>query len=169
MSSGSVIWTASAEWDTLRAVLSPDGRTLAFSQNRILRLLDWPSAKMRREIDTGAPVHSLTWMTNGKAVAVGGGDSVIRLFDHEDLHPGGTLTGHTGAVNSMQTSADGTRLASCAADSRVRLWDLKTLQPLGRLPVVDIGPRSLGGFTHGDRGVAALMWGGPLVVWRAAP
>jgi hypothetical protein len=70
-------------------------------------------------------------------------------------------------VNALHVSADGTRLASSAADSRVRLWDLLTLQPLGRLPVVDIGPRMLAGFTDGDRGVAALMWGGPLVVWRA--
>jgi WD40 repeat protein len=163
---GSLTWTATAEWDFLRAALSPDARTLAFSQDRKLRLLDWPSAKQQREIDTGEKVLALTFSADGTAIITGGADGVIRLFAAEDLHPAGTLTGHTGGINSLKVSADNTRLASSAADSRVRLWDLKTLQPLGRLPAVDIGPRSVGGFTNGDRGVAALMWGGPLVVWR---
>jgi eukaryotic-like serine/threonine-protein kinase len=166
---GSLMWKAGADWDPLRASLSPDARTLAFSQNRTLRLLDWPSGNKRAEIDAAAPVLSLAWLRNGGSIAAGGGDGVIRLFSTDDLHTTGSLTGHTGGVSALCVSADGTRLASFGANSRVRLWDLPTLQALGRLPLVDIGPRSLAGFTHADRGVAAVMWGGPLVIWRPLP
>ena len=56
----------------------------------------------------------------------------MRLWDAATGQPlGAPLTGHTGAVDSVAFSPDGTRIASGSDDQTVRLWDAATGQPVG--------------------------------------
>ena len=52
-------------------------------------------------------------------------DHTIRLWDADTGAPKGTLTGHTGGVNSVAYSPDGHTLAS-GSWGVIRLWDTAT-------------------------------------------
>ncbi len=58
------------------------------------------------------------------AIATGGGDKTVRLWDVATGALKHTLTGHTGGVNSVAFSPDGKTIAS--GDGTVRLWDVAT-------------------------------------------
>jgi WD40 repeat protein len=166
-STGALVRQEVSEWHAYFPTLSPDERTLAVgSEDRSLRLLEWPGGRVKKSITAPSPVFSLTWTPDGAFLAAGCRDGAIRLYDGASLNSVAVLNGHASGVWGLHVSADGRRLVSASDDSRVRLWDMSTRQPLGRLPAGVIAPRSLGGFTAGGRAIAAALWGGRIIVWR---
>ncbi len=70
---------------------------------------------------------------DGKMIATGGSDKVIRLWSADTLKPTQSpLVGHTRPVVSLCYSSDGQRILSCGdtAEMKFRLWDAKTGRPL---------------------------------------
>jgi WD40 repeat protein len=63
---------------------------------------------------------------DGKVLATGGADQVIRLWDAGTGRPRGTLFGHHSQLLSLAFSPDGKRLLSVSdrEDGCVRVWDL---------------------------------------------
>jgi len=78
-------------------------------------------------------VMSVAFSPNGKLLASGGGDSMIKLWDMETGKSLRTLPGHIGWVVSVMFSPDGKQLASSSLDNTVKLWDVNTGGELGDL------------------------------------
>ncbi|MFE7491064.1 trypsin-like peptidase domain-containing protein, partial [Kitasatospora sp. NPDC057541] len=107
---------------------SPDGRTLAAGINYGKAQL-WDTANR----GGGALLYykrtrslkSVAFSPDGRTLVAGSSDGTVRLWDTANGRATGALTGHTGAVNSVAFSQDGT-LATGSDDGTVRLWEATT-------------------------------------------
>jgi WD40 repeat protein len=85
---------------------------------------------LRNTINRQAPVNAVAFMADGKTVASGSDDSVIRLWNILTGMETQRLVGHSGRVLSIEISPDGSTLASGSDDRTVRLWDIKSGQEI---------------------------------------
>ena len=70
---------------------------------------------------------------DGRLLASGGLDGIIRLSDTPSGRLLATLQGQTGGVRGVTLSADGRLLASGSWDGTIRLWEARSGRPLGTL------------------------------------
>jgi WD40 repeat protein len=77
-------------------------------------------------------VRSVAWSTDGKQIASGGDDDVIRVWDAQTMRERAVLRGHTREVMSVVFSPDGRRILSGGMDETVRWWEAETGQELRR-------------------------------------
>lgn len=84
------------------------------------------------------PVYAVAFSPDGKLIASGGADRVVRVWDVATRRDRARLIGHTGFIGSIAFSPDGKTLATTAApdDSGLRLWDISS----GRLCATVPGP-----------------------------
>ena len=111
--------------------VSPDGKTLAFSRKDVDNIELWNLETLER-INTfpghGATVESLRFSQDGKWIASGSGDRLIKIWRVEDGKLSLTLSGHRGGVSEVDFSPDGRRLFSAGRDGTLRVWSV----PLGQ-------------------------------------
>jgi RNA polymerase sigma factor (sigma-70 family) len=106
--------------------LSPDGRTVAFSDSAG-RVCIW-RAEEKKELRrlthrTGRPL-CLAFSPSGRTVAWGCEDGSILLFETAGGKEVRQLKGHRGAVSGLAFWHDGRRLASGGQDTTALVWDL---------------------------------------------
>jgi WD40 repeat protein len=77
----------------------------------------------------GNPAYSVAFSIDGKVVASGGGNGLIRFWDRTTMRQHHLLGAHSGAVRKIVFFADGKRMASCGDDATVRLWDISGKEP----------------------------------------
>lgn len=108
------------------------------------------------DTETGEVVFKLrqsSWVTavafspDGKQMATGHDDSIVRLWDVADRRQLRQYRGHDRAISALAFSPEGKRLASAAEGKLIRLWDLtaERFEPVGTLE------------GHTDR-IPALVW-----------
>ena len=118
---------------------SPDGKTIASTNPPYgFRLWDVDIGTERATLSeskitfkvSGHPgyLEFLVFSPDGKLIATGGWDGIVRLWDVETGEEKSTFTGHTGWVNSISFSSDGKTLASGSEDGTVLLWKLTPAQ-----------------------------------------
>ncbi|HNQ22548.1 MAG TPA: protein kinase [Phycisphaerae bacterium] len=74
-------------------------------------------------------LRAVAYAPDGRLVAAGGDDAVVKLWDSTALGCVATLTEHAAAVQGLDFSPDGQYLASAGLDGTVIIWDLATHAP----------------------------------------
>ncbi len=120
-------------FDGLRRVqamsFTGDSRSLALvsGEKNPRGVLVWDRGDSRERLQLGdrvAPAVTLAVSPDGRTLAVGGRDGVIRLWDLNTGRPQGRLVGHTRDVQSLAFQPGGELLASGSRDGTIRFWSL---------------------------------------------
>jgi WD40 repeat protein/beta-lactamase regulating signal transducer with metallopeptidase domain len=118
-----------AHASSVTAILIPtDGKSMyTVSQDRVA--LAWravgPPQTPRLAFRGARPMTAVALSPDGRMLATGGQDGLIRLWDAGTARELMTLPGHPGCVSTMVFGASG-RLVSAGADEQVRVWDTAT-------------------------------------------
>jgi WD40 repeat protein len=81
----------------------------------------------------GDPTYSLAFSPQGGLLGAGGSDGRIRLLNptaSEAYRLLGGIQAHSGVINSLAFSSDGSLLVSASADTTLKIWDVRG----GKLP-----------------------------------
>lgn len=105
---------------------SSDSTLLAScSFDKTICLWDVTSGTLQRRLRYTDIVYGVAWSPDGRLLASCSADGSIRLWDTTNGQIAQTLTGHDGAVWTVDFSADGRLLVSGSEDGSLRLWDVQ--------------------------------------------
>jgi serine/threonine protein kinase/uncharacterized protein with WD repeat len=109
--------------DTTRGPLafSPDSQLLAIGSGYDVILWDVPSGTLTRRLAHASEIYSVAFSPDGKLLASGGWDPVIKLWDVGSWSLRQELRG-ANVVTSLAFSPDGKLLASGSLDYTMKLW-----------------------------------------------
>jgi RNA polymerase sigma factor (sigma-70 family) len=129
--------------EVLRVAYSPDGQQLGavvFSGLRTdpapsftVRMFDPATGEETKRLGSlPLKVTCLAFAPDGKALAAGGSNKVLSLWEVASGKALGPLSGHEANVTAIAFSPDGRALFSASQDSTVRSWDVGTGKETGR-------------------------------------
>jgi len=87
-------------------------------------------SSFRVNLDGAKEVRAVALSPNGEELATAGDDGIIRIWDAASFRLLRTLTGHQGAVYSLDYWRDGSLLASAGSDGTVRVWNPSNARPI---------------------------------------
>ena len=106
-------------------------------------------------------VRAVAMSGDGRFLASGGEDGLVRLWQVSDGHLRATWRGHVGIIHGVALSGDGQLVASAGEDGTVRLWQA------GR-PDQDAGRQDAAATSGVPQGPLATLRGHRGTVWAVA-
>jgi len=118
---------------------SADGRTLAVAvgvpgRSGAVTLLDFETGAATTLEETKDEVLAVALSPDGRFLAAGGTDAVVRVWDLADKQPATDLKAHSDWISGLAFSPDGKLLATGSADKTVRVWDTASWKQRVQLP-----------------------------------
>lgn len=83
------------------------------------------TAALRKVAHHPGPIFSVAVLPNGKYVASGGLDKIVRVWSLTTMDTKVTFKGHTESVSSVAWSPNGARIVSGSSDTTIRIWDIQ--------------------------------------------
>ena len=111
-------------------VFTADGKLITCSSDQTIKVWD-ASGGLVTTIKQTKEINSLSLSGDGKLLASGSSDGVIKLWDATNWRELRSLPAHSGAVFAVNFSNDGKLLASGGADKTIKLWQAADGQSVG--------------------------------------
>ena len=105
---------------------SRDGSVLAAAGRESVHLWDVETREILRTVEGAGSVYALALSPSGGSIAVGGEDSMVRVWSVGNGVLRAKMVGHEGAVHDVAYSPDGRRIASAGDDGTLRIWSVET-------------------------------------------
>jgi WD40 repeat protein len=112
----------------LHIAYSPDSKSLAGAAAGQVVLWDPSTGKILRQSKV-ASTFSVAFSPDGKSLAIGGEDGVVRIWDTSLKTERGELKGHRDRVDSLVYSRDSKRLYTGSHDGTVKIWNVSRIGP----------------------------------------
>ena len=134
--------------ETRALAFSLDGRTLAAAGlGRRLRIFDVASAALLHEVETSAPIQTLSVAPKSGLLITGDQAGVLTFRDPKTGQAEEAWQAHSDWVLGSAVSPDGSELASAGADRSIKIWSLPARKHLftltghdGKVESVDFSP-----------------------------
>jgi WD40 repeat protein len=154
-----------------RAAVSPDGRRVAgvaplgrynfVGNGHVPDARVWDLGTGRLLFKLAGPADgnwSVAWSPDGRLVAAGGEDHVVRVYEVASRGLRREFRGHAGPVSAVAFAPDGRRLLSGGSDTTALVWDLSGGEPPpGEADLPGLWADLAGGPAAADRAIRRLL------------
>jgi WD40 repeat protein/DNA-binding SARP family transcriptional activator len=170
------------DWGVTSIDFSPNGKLLA-SATLSGSTTVWNLAQQNAASALTGPVlaHAVRYSPDGRLIAVGDSSGTVTLWKLEPNHrasiPGQTiwaaqsvsqLTGHGGAVRSIDFDPHGKTLITLSDDGQLRLWDVATRKLIGA-PLPGSNTSGSVHFFPDGQHILATFQTGTAIIWNVDP
>jgi WD40 repeat protein len=146
---------------------TPDGRRLVSCGDSGFEVWGLRAGRVEWADRGSGPLYTVAVSPDGVALAAGGLDGAVRVYDLATGRLRQALEGHRDAVYGLAFAPDGASLLSGSGDRTVRRWELNSGKELACLSAHEAAVYAVGFSADGRRLVSAAT-DGRVVVWDGA-
>jgi WD40 repeat protein/serine/threonine protein kinase len=123
------------------SALNPDGSRMVITHGTTIEVLETLSGTTRLawqvEADPSEPQRALAVSPDGRRLASGWADGVLRIWDLSTGRELAALPGHSGRMTSLDWSPDGQRVISGSMDFTARIWEVESRRSVAEFKMPD--------------------------------